>query len=171
MKRRQRGRLGVASAPAAAALTAPTTRGRATPPPPSKGCRRPDPVVAARACTAPAGRGSSAPGTRATDPRVPAPGRHRRRGHMCVSKARWACGGRARATGRARAGAVRLEGGLWRRNIGRRRPAGGDRGRAARFPFLDEGVAARLLATPLCDVADLSGHEGGQAARPRRRSP
>jgi len=31
-----------------------------------------------------------------------------------------------------------------------------DRGREARFPFLDEGVAARLLATPLCDVADLS---------------
>ena len=35
-----------------------------------------------------------------------------------------------------------------------------DSGREARFPFLDEGVAARLLATPLCDVADLAETAG-----------
>ena len=45
---------------------------------------------------------------------------------------------------------------LWRRNMGRDDRLVSDRGREARFPFLDEGVAARLLATPLCDVADLS---------------
>ena len=68
--------------------------------------------------------------------------------------------------------AVRLDATrLWRRNMGRDDRLVSDRGREARFPFLDEGVAARLLATPLCDVADLSGHEGGQAARPRRRAP
>ena len=58
--------------------------------------------------------------------------------------------------------AVRLDATrLWRRNMGRDDRLVSDRGREARFPFLDEGVAARLLATPLCDVADLSGHEGG----------
>jgi asparagine synthetase B (glutamine-hydrolysing) len=69
--------------------------------------------------------------------------------------------------------AVRLDATrLWRRNMGRDDRLVSDRGREARFPFLDEGVAARLLATPLCDVADLSGHAGGgQAARPRRRAP
>ena len=68
--------------------------------------------------------------------------------------------------------AVRLDATrLWRRNMGRDDRLVSDRGREARFPFLDEGVAARLLATPLCDVADLSGHEGRQAARPRRRAP
>ena len=48
---------------------------------------------------------------------------------------------------------------LWRRNMGRDDRLVSDRGREARFPFLDEGVAARLLATPLCDVADLSEHQ------------
>ena len=58
--------------------------------------------------------------------------------------------------------AVRLDATrLWRRNMGRDDRLVSDRGREARFPFLDEGVAARLLATPLCDVADLSGHAGG----------
>ena len=53
--------------------------------------------------------------------------------------------------------AVRLDATrLWRRNMGRDDRLVSDRGREARFPFLDEGVAARLLATPLCDVADLS---------------
>ena len=50
---------------------------------------------------------------------------------------------------------------LWRRNMGRDDRLVSDRGREARFPFLDEGVAARLLATPLCDVADLAETAGG----------
>lgn len=49
---------------------------------------------------------------------------------------------------------------LWRRNMGRDDRLVSDRGREARFPFLDEGVAARLLATPLCDVADLAETAG-----------
>ena len=57
--------------------------------------------------------------------------------------------------------AVRLDATrLWRRNMGRDDRLVSDRGREARFPFLDEGVAARLLATPLCDVADLAETAG-----------
>ena len=101
-----------------------------------------------------------------------------RRGHTCVSKEDGPAEGLSPARDwEALGGAVRLDATrLWRRNMGRDDRLVSDRGREARFPFLDEGVAARLLATPLCDVADLSGHEGDKllvraAARPFRHAP
>ena len=99
-----------------------------------------------RARAARAGRGRAVRRVLAPPRRVPRRGVIRR-GHMCVSKRRWACGGPLAGArlGEALGDAVRLDAArLWRRNMGRDDRLVSDRGREARFPFLDEGVAARL---------------------------
>ena len=160
---RGEGWIDVASAPAANSRpNCSPTASRAAPPPPTAADGVRIRTRRARACSARAGRGRAVRRVLAPPRRVPRRSVIRR-GHTCVSKEDGPAEGLSPARDwEALGDAVRLDATrLWRRNMGRDDRLVSDRGREARFPFLDEGVAARLLATPLCDVADLSGHEGG----------